>query len=272
MPQKKSNSAKPGAILRFFLAPGARSAWNQGSSIELTHAHRQSHGENVLLGAWYRSLYDSHRQAFSKAVRGRTVELGSGGSRFKQFMPDLVTSDVLQVKGIDQVVDAQKMPFENQSVGNITIINVLHHIPKPLLFFGEVDRVLEKGGRLVLTEPYISPLSFFFYRFLHHEPLMLKSHIFELSPDGDALLDSNQAMPTILVERHHDAIRKAAPGLRLVSVRRHSALSYFLTGGVNYRTPLPFWMWRGLSKIDDLICRFGGRAFGGFFTVVFEKQ
>lgn len=37
------------------------------------------------------------------------------------------------------------------------MIDVLHHLAKPKLFFGEARRILEPGGRLIMIEPAVTP-------------------------------------------------------------------------------------------------------------------
>ena len=47
-----------------------------------------------------------------------------------------MTSDTLPYEGIDRVVDATKMPFEDESVRAICMTNVFHHIPDVEAFTG----------------------------------------------------------------------------------------------------------------------------------------
>ncbi|MDO8430309.1 MAG: class I SAM-dependent methyltransferase [bacterium] len=42
------------------------------------------------------------------------------------------------------------LPFEDKSIDILTLNSVLHHIPNTELFLGEVDRVLKRGGYLVI--------------------------------------------------------------------------------------------------------------------------
>ena len=84
------------------------------------------------------------------------IELGCGCGNFKQFCPEAVSTDVFATPWCEQVVDAQHMPFEDASVGNLVLVDVLHHVPTPLNVIGEANRVLTGGGRMIILEPYIS--------------------------------------------------------------------------------------------------------------------
>jgi SAM-dependent methyltransferase len=271
---KKDYSAKPAFFLRLFLTKKTRALWKPyASNIELTEAHRVAHKTNSALSQWFFNIYQLHMKNFMEIDgRSKAVELGSGGSQFKKCMPSLITTDALPIDGVDMVVDAQKMSFQDESCDNLTMINVLHHIPNPMAFFSEANRVLVKGGRLVFTEPYVSFFSYPIYRYVHHEPCDMKSHILALPEGADALLSSNQALPSQLIRNHIDEIKKAAPHLKLTSVKYHSMLSYFLTGGVNYRRFMPFTVWKAVAVVDSLVCVVIGKQMASFFTVVFEKQ
>ena len=47
---------------------------------------------------------------------GLRVEIGGGTSLFKEYYPDIITSDVKGASHLDMAVDAQNMPFEKGSV------------------------------------------------------------------------------------------------------------------------------------------------------------
>jgi SAM-dependent methyltransferase len=268
--REKVRVTSPKRYLRFLLSKKATLAWIKPSGVALSHIHKEAHFSNWGLRKWFENLYNLHKLRFNTNTQFKTLELGSGGSQLKTHMPELMTSDILPIEGVDAVVDAQKMPFNDCSFANLTMINVLHHIPRPLIFFGEAQRVLIPGGRLVLTEPYVSPLSYFIYRFVHHETFDMKENILELG-NGDSLLESNTAMPTQLLKKYSSRISDVAPLLKIKEIRYYTSLSYFLTGGVNYKSPLPYWLWNFFSKIDNLFCLLFGKYICSFFTIVFEK-
>lgn len=75
------------------------------------------------------------------------LELGSGAGFLKDFIPSLITSDVFETPGVDRVVDARRLPFQDDSLDAIVMIDVFHHLPEVNLFFEEAKRCLRDGGR-----------------------------------------------------------------------------------------------------------------------------
>ena len=71
--------------------------------------------------------------------KGLVVEIGSGAGFAKSFIPDIITSDILPYDGVDKVVDATKLPLENESVRLLCMLNVFHHIR-------EVEKFLREEG------------------------------------------------------------------------------------------------------------------------------
>jgi SAM-dependent methyltransferase len=162
------------------------------------------------------------------------VELGSGPGLARELIPGLELTDVVQAPWHDRQVDAGALPFADGSVGALVLFDVLHHLPAPARFLAEAVRVLRGGGRLVLCEPYVSPLSYPVYRFFHEEGLDMSVDPLAETAAGDPF-DANQAIPTLLFERHAGELARRFPSLRLRSLRRLAGLAYPASGGFSRR-------------------------------------
>ena len=87
------------------------------------------------------------------------IEVGSGAGFSKDFiknknfkLTDLGNDGHLDYKNID----AQKTIFNDNSLDFIIASNMIHHIPYPIKFFKEMNRVLKPGGKLIIFESYCS--------------------------------------------------------------------------------------------------------------------
>ncbi|RJR32901.1 MAG: class I SAM-dependent methyltransferase, partial [Desulfobacteraceae bacterium] len=81
---------------------------------------------------------------------GVVLELGGGSGNLKEYFPEALSSDVVFAPWLDAVFDAQRIPVRAESVDSIVLFDVLHHLPRPALFFSESERVLKVGGRIVM--------------------------------------------------------------------------------------------------------------------------
>jgi SAM-dependent methyltransferase len=88
----------------------------------------------------------------------------------KDSRPDVITSDILSFPGIDVVADAHRLPFADQSFAGAVMLDVLHHLERPIEFLKEASRVLKPGGRLAMIEPAMTVVARRFYHHFHVEP------------------------------------------------------------------------------------------------------
>jgi SAM-dependent methyltransferase len=184
---------------------------------------------------------------------GLIVELGGGSGNFKDYFAThhpgegrLIATDIVPTHHCDLAVDAMEMPFGDASVDNLVMMDVLHHIPYPLKFLAEAQRVLHPGGRLVMTEPCITPASRVIFAVGHPEPVVPSAQVFGKSPErdpsplrGTGAFASNQATPTLIFYRDLSKFQSRFPHLRVVKRLRRSLFVYPLSGGFSGPKLLP---------------------------------
>jgi SAM-dependent methyltransferase len=174
----------------------------------------------------------------------------------------------------DVVADAQRLPFRTGAVSNIVMLDVLHHIEFPSMFFEEALRVLRPGGRCVMIEPAITAGSALFYRLLHPEPVVMSDDPLATgSPDPNKPpYDSNQAIPTLLATRDKERFVDRFPGFSYRRVEWFSFLAYPLSGGFQRWSLLPKWLGQRLLGWEEKFERRLGRTFGFRIMIVLEKS
>ena len=194
-----------------------------------------------------RAVYRDYYERLAAWCRpGVILEVGAGSGNLKDELPvprdrsTLVASDIVASPLVDVALDAQAMPLADGSIGTVAGVDVLHHIEYPRLFLQEVRRVLAPGGRLVLIEPAITPLSRVVFKLGHPEPIILGVDPLATGvPDrGKHPFDANQALPTLLAGPHRHRLEPEL-GLRLVHEERLSLLAYPLSGGFRPWSLLP---------------------------------
>ena len=184
---------------------------------------------------WYQKLLANYRN--QKGVEGIALELGSGGSQLKTYIPNLITSDV--VEGVaDQVIDARSLPFENESIRALFLTHAFHHIPDVKKFLNEASRTLKPQGTINLIEVANTPFAKFFFKNFHPEPFVLESIDWAFD-QSDSMNDSNQALSWIVFIRDKDIFEKEFPHLKIEILEYLPWVSYLLSGGVTKRNIIP---------------------------------
>ena len=231
-----------------------------------------AHRDIILKKPFLKRLYNDWYLIFiikSKEIKnGKYLEIGSGGGFLKDVFPEVITSDILILPNVDLIFTAEEIPFKENELASIVMLNVFHHIPKPHLFLKEAQRTLIKGGKIIMTEPANSSLARFIYKRFHHEPFDEKGQR-EIKA-GNPLSNSNQALPYIYFERDLDLFKKDFPSLKINSINYHSPFSYIISGGVSRSAMLPFFMYNFVKGIEWLFSPFF-KQIGLFCTIEIDK-
>ncbi|MCG8411127.1 MAG: class I SAM-dependent methyltransferase [Bacteroidales bacterium] len=181
--------------------------------------------------------------------QGTYLELGSGGGIIKDIIPQIITSDVNEIPGIDKCFSASEIPFENESIDGIFMLDSLHHFPNVESFFEEVIRVLKPNGIVMMIEPWSTPMSKFIYNKIHHELYDMDRDWF--FPLKGPLSGANIALPQIIFERDIDIFNEKYPALHVDNIVLHTPFSYIISGGFTQKSMLPFGLFKLVHKLEN---------------------
>ena len=203
-------------------------------------------------------------------VPGATIELGSGIGKLRELVPGLVTTDVEPTPWADHTVDAAALPYADGDVANIVLLDVYHHLPRPAAFLDEARRVLAPAGRVVMLEPYMSPLSRLAYRF-HEERLELDRDGFAES-ESHGPLDANIAQTTLAFFRQRAEYERRWPELPIVEEQLLSILAYPLSGGFSRPRMLPAALYAPTRVLERALVPLVGRLAAFRCLLVLERR
>ncbi|MBN2523495.1 MAG: methyltransferase domain-containing protein [Bacteroidales bacterium] len=196
---------------------------------------------------WYRTLV----QEIRSVPDGKVVELGSGGGFLKNIVPSVITSDIIPLPHTDLTFSALQMPFQDSEVSVLFLLDTFHHIPDANQFLKESDRVLKKGGKIVMIEPANSAWGRFIYKNFHHEPFDENGEW--TIPGTGPMSGANGALPWIVFRRDVSLFADRFPDLKIESITYHTPLRYLLSGGVAYKAPFPGWSFGFFTLLDRVL-------------------
>lgn len=239
-------------------------------SEEVLQRHRAVWQKKPVLRRLYEDWYG---EIIAWLVPGRTVELGGGTGNLKAQAPGVYCSDVVVLPWLNVVADAQRLPFQSESLANLVLFDSLHHIENVSLFFDEALRTLRVGGRIIVMDPYLSWASWPVYRWLHQEPINCTEDPLAFKPPqtGRRPFDANQAVATILFERNHPRFQSRYPGFFVEHIRRLACVAYPLSGGFDHPSVLPEWLVTPILRLERILERVG-RLFAFRMLVVIERR
>jgi len=178
-------------------------------------------------------------------LKGKNIlEIGSGPGISSEFIKDkkLTLTDFLpwpegRVLGS---VDASELPYQNDQFDSIFLVNALHHMQYPVLALAESCRVVKRGGKVVIIEPYINFFSYLIYKIFHNEKTTWS---YKFPSDGkisfQSASDGEQSVLQAILKQNIWTEFIQTNSQKKVKLNRFyfSPLSFFATGGLS--RPLP---------------------------------
>lgn len=100
------------------------------------------------------------------ALRGRVLDIGCAGKQAKDFLDEGVEylgmddyfASIPYGTMHDVYAGAGNLPFSDESIDHILLLDVLEHVPDADMCLREIQRVMRPGGKLLLNIPFIYPL------------------------------------------------------------------------------------------------------------------
>ena len=236
-------------------------------------ANRDYLEKKPILKKIYQQFYEKIADQIQNDHDGHTVELGSGIANIKSVIPHCITTDLFANPWVDQTENAFALSFKNDSVANLILFDVFHHLKHPGTALKEFFRVLTPGGRLVIFDPDVSLLGRIVYGCFHPEPIGFKESIEWLA---DKNFEANE--PTYYAAQgnaHRIFVKDEFPyerlGFQKVFQSRNSALTYVASGGYSKPQLYPDSMFKSLRALESLLNRFPG-LFSTRLLVAVEKS
>ncbi len=192
------------------------------------------------------------------------IEVGSGAGFSKDFiknknfkLTDLGNDSYLDFKNID----AQDTGFKKDSLDFVIASNMIHHIPYPIKFFREINRILKKDGKLIIFESYCSIIFQLATILMKHEGFDFTLDVWdEKNPKSDEknAWHGNIAVPHLIFDDKKKFENKLGKYFKIDYEELTECLIFLNSGGVTSKTryiPMNNFFLNILLKIDKVLVK-----------------
>ena len=226
-----------------------------------------------LLRRIYREFYEQIAGALRRDLDGVTVEIGSGIGNLKSVLPEAIATDIFANPWLDQVENAYDLTFADATVANLILFDVWHHLEFPGTALAEFNRVLQKGGRLIIFDPAMGLLGRLVYGVFHHEPLGLKQEIrwsapADFSPNDMTYYAAQGNAQRVFLS---DDFAAELRDWRIVGRTSMPAIPYVASGGFSGPQLYPT-IFHGPLRVLDRLASTVPSVFATRLLVVLEKR
>ena len=193
------------------------------------------------------------------------IEVGSGAG----FIRDFIKSKNFKLTGLGEdphldikKIDAQNTGFKNESYDFVIASNMIHHIPYPIKFFKEMNRVLKKNGKLIIFESYCSIVFQLVTIIMKHEGFDFTVNVWDnnkASSDKDNAWHGNIAVPHLIFDNKEKFNKNLGKFFKIEYEKFSECLTFLNSGGVTSKTkfiPMNRLFLNILYFIDKVLIKF----------------
>tara|TARA_B100000029_G_scaffold364390_1_gene357584 strand:+ start:2555 stop:3313 length:759 start_codon:yes stop_codon:yes gene_type:complete len=192
------------------------------------------------------------------------IEVGSGAGFSKDFIKNknLKLTDMRDDEHLDyKNVDAQNTNFENESFNYVIASNMIHHVPYPIKFFKEMNRILKKNGKLIIFDAYCSVTFQIVTAIMKHEGFDFTINVWDKNnPKSDEhdVWDGNIAITNLIFDDKKKFNEKLGDSFTIEYEKLTECLVFLNSGGVTSKTfyiPMNKFFLNILKLIDKILVK-----------------
>jgi len=235
--------------------------------------NRKTYQNKDLIKIIYNDYYKNIKKNIYKSNIKKILELGSGGGNIKKIIPKCITSDQFKNDNIDRIENIYKINFKKNSISNIILIDVFHHLQFPSLALKEIHRVLIKKGRIIMMEPAMGLIPRFVYKIFHYEPngFNLKinwNYIPKKIPSSNQYFAA-QSLPWRAFFLKELNLKSK---YKIKLIKPFCDFTFLLSGGYSYKALYPKFLYSFIKLIDKILTNISIKIFSARMLIVLEKN
>ena len=235
--------------------------------------NRKIYKNKDLIKIIYNNYYKIIKKNIYVSNKKKILELGSGGGNIKKVIPECITSDQFKNENIDRIENIYKINFKKNSISNIILIDVFHHLQFPSLALKEIHRVLIKNCRIIMMEPAMGLIPRIIYKIFHYEP-----NGFNLKINWNNMLKkiphSNQYFAAQSLPWRAFFLKELnlKSKYQVKLIKPFSDFTFLLSGGYSYKGFYPKFLYPCIKLIDKILTSISIKIFSARMLIVLEKN
>jgi len=128
--------------------------------------YRQNEAYAEFLASWDAGFYSKYADSLKPEKEGtRVLDVGCGVGQVvarlteagcEAYGVDVSEPNIERARQFSercQIYDGKRLPFPDQHFASVGALNVLEHVDEPEAFINELVRVVQIGGRIILSSP-----------------------------------------------------------------------------------------------------------------------
>ena len=240
---------------------------------EIDYKNRKIYQNKDLIKIIYNNYYKNIKKYIYLSDKKKILELGSGGGNIKKVIKECITSDQFKNKNIDRIENIYKINFKKNSISNIILIDVFHHLQFPSLALKEIHKVLIKNGRIIMVEPAMGLIPRIVYKIFHYEPNGFNLRIkWNNIPKKIPLSNQYFAAQSIPWRAFFLKELNLKSKYSIKLIKPFSDFAFLLSGGYSYKALYPKILYSLINLIDKILTYVSIRIFSARMLIVLEKN
>lgn len=239
---------------------------------EIDLKNRELYKKKELLNIIYNNYFNQIKQNLYQGKNSTILEIGSSGF-IKEVIPQCITSNL---EKRDDMVDVEENIYDlnqkDNSLSNIIMVDIFHHLEFPKLALNNMHRALEIGGRVLMIEPAMGIIPRIIYKLFHHEPngfnfLIKWDQIPKELPGKTSYFAAQSLTWRAFVKKELDLEDK----FKMKKIHCFSDFAYLGSGGFSYKSFYPKKFYNFIKVLDKIFTKIGTKIFSSRMLVVLEK-
>lgn len=240
---------------------------------EIDLKNRELYKKKKLLNIIYNNYFTQIKENLYQSKNSNILEIGSSGF-IKEIIPHCITSNL---EKRDNMVDVEENIYnlnqKNNSLSNIIMVDIFHHLEFPRLALNNMHRTLEKGGRIVMIEPAMGIIPRIIYKLFHHEPngfnfIIKWDEIPNELPGKMSYFAAQSITWRAFVKKELNLEDK----FRIKKIHCFSDFAYLGSGGFSYKSFYPENFYNFIKALDKIFTKISAKIFASRMLVVLEKN